>query len=361
MFWKLWVLFKYKKIRREKMRIPGLAPLPMRLNTLKRVKEDSELKRIKRGKYDIEYKFIPIAKKTTGCALGTIYAKDHTNPDKSLFREKKRWLGKAGFISGIYASTSCSSSSQEIKTERDMNLGVLLEYVANNLYRVLGDGTFETPKMRLCRLPVKNKFLKDNVWVQIYVNEYNIKNSLRVMCKWVPGYKDLSDLEIKAENKPISFMKYIEDYKRPPELIIDPETKEEIELKGFMGVLAAATSIVDVDVFGGKYKNTGYVLERDKNKKIIRARIVKIDPGGAFDYVRIRQRQDPKDIQFSPQQDLFIKWNKLTESQKQEFLEVKRQNLEIIKDPKILEYIFFRENRFNQSKTEKMPKELALN
>ena len=46
------------------MRVEGLPPLPMRLNTPKRVKADKELKKIKKGKYDIEYKFTPIDSKS---------------------------------------------------------------------------------------------------------------------------------------------------------------------------------------------------------------------------------------------------------------------------------------------------------
>ena len=170
------------------MRVQGLAPLPMRLNTLKRVKEDEELKRIKKGKYNVEYKFTPVAAKTTGCALGTVYAKDHTNPQKSLLREKKKWLGKVGIGTDICTSGSRSISSQEIKTERGMNSTVLLEYVANNLYRVLGDGSFETTKTRLCYLPIMNKFTKNHEIAKAYVYNHKITKSLCIMSKWVKKY-----------------------------------------------------------------------------------------------------------------------------------------------------------------------------
>jgi hypothetical protein len=80
------------------MRVKGLAPLPMRLNTLERVKEDEELKRIKSGKYDKKYKFTPVAVKSIGSALGTIYEKDHTNPKKSLLRPKKDGLVKLELV-----------------------------------------------------------------------------------------------------------------------------------------------------------------------------------------------------------------------------------------------------------------------
>ena len=294
------------------MRAEGLAPLPMRLNNLKRVKADKEFKRIKSGKYGVEYKFIPIAAKTEkmGSALGTIYAKDHTNPKKSLLREKKRWLGKVGVGSDICTSGSKSFSSKEIKTERGMNATVLLEYVANNLYRLLGDGSFETTKMRLCYLPIMDIFTKNHEVAKAYVYNHKITKSLRIMSKWIEEYQNLSQLKIKDEGKVIKFMDYIKKYKKPPELIIDPETKKEIELKGIMGVLAAATSIADVDVLGGSGKNTGFILERDKDKKVIRARVVKIDPGEAFSYERIKKSKDPRDIQFAPMLDLVIEWIK---------------------------------------------------
>jgi hypothetical protein len=69
-----------------------------------------------------------------------------------------------------------------------------LEYVANNVYRVLGDGYFETTKMRLSYLPIMNKFLEDNTDAQLYSEEYKITKSLRVMSKWVPGYRNLGAL-----------------------------------------------------------------------------------------------------------------------------------------------------------------------
>jgi hypothetical protein len=97
------------------MRIQGLPPLPMRLDTIKRVIADEELNRIKKGKYKKEYGFIPVAAKIAGCALGIIYEKEHTNPKKSLLSPKKKWLGKAGFSFGIYVSSSRSYSSQEVK------------------------------------------------------------------------------------------------------------------------------------------------------------------------------------------------------------------------------------------------------
>ena len=142
-------------------------------------------------------------------------------------------------------------------------------------------------------------------------------------------------------------------------MVIDSDVKEEIELKGVMGVLAAAASIADIDVFGTTGKNTGYIIEKDKDGKVLRARVVKIDPGFAFKYELAKKIKTPKDIFYSTH-NKFIKWDNLTESQKEEFLEVKRHNLEIIKDPRILEYIFFRQGHFNRSNTEKMPKELAI-
>ena len=265
------------------MRTKGLPALPMRLNTYERVKKDIELQRITSGKYQKIYKFNPSAKKTRdmGTALGTIYKKDHTNPKGATYAPKKKWLGKAGdAFYGLYAKSG--SLSHKAKTELDMNGGVLLEYLANNMYRLLSDGSFETTKMRLAYLPIMDEFLKNHFLAQIYVNEDHITNSLRVMSKWVDGYRDLGELKVKDKKKVISFMKYIEEYKRPPLFVIEPKSKKEIELKGTMGVLAAATSLADIDVLGGSGKNTGFIIERDKHGEMIRARVIKIDPGYAL-------------------------------------------------------------------------------
>ena len=346
------------------MRVKGLAPLPMRLNTYDRVKQDTELQRIKSGKYKKIYVFTPSGPKPGGAAIGTLYEKDRTNP-KSYHKPKKKWLGKTGdAVMGIYSKTF--SSPQEIKDERGMNNEVLLEYVANNMYRVLGDGYFETSKMRLSYLPVMNKFLKNHALAKIYAYEKKISHSLRIMSKWVDGYHDLGELKVKDKDTIISFMDYIRKYKKPPKLVIEPEENQEIELEGIMGVLAAATSLADIDVLGRTGKNTGFIIERDEKGKMIRARVIKIDPGYAFSYDEIakikneKKLKNPKDIVIETTHSIIIEWENLSEKQKEEFLEVKRQNLEIIKDEKILEYIFFREGKFDKSETEKMPKKMAV-
>jgi len=286
-----WRNVKYRKnLRRKNMRVQGLASLPMRLNTYERIKEDTELQRIKSGKYKKIYVFTPVKEKLSGSAVGTIYEKNHTNP-KNYHKPKKKWLGKTGdAVTGIFSKTF--SSPQEIKDERGMNNEVLLEYVANNFYRILGDGYFETSKMRLSRLPIMNKFLKKHALAKIYAYEKKISHSLRIMSKWVDGYRDLEELKVKDKKNFINFMDYIKKYKKPPELVIEPEEEKEIELKGIMGVLAAATSLADIDVLGITGKNTGFIIERDEQGKMIRARVIKIDPGYAFSYDEIAKLQN---------------------------------------------------------------------
>ena len=97
------------------MRLQGLAPLPMRLNTFKRVKEDTEYQRIRKNKHGKIYEFAPIDAKVSGSALGTIYKRTYTTKKSSL---PKKWIGKVGTFAGVYGSRIGSSSSYEIKTER---------------------------------------------------------------------------------------------------------------------------------------------------------------------------------------------------------------------------------------------------
>ncbi|KPK33395.1 MAG: hypothetical protein AMS24_01175 [Chlamydiae bacterium SM23_39] len=341
------------------MRTKELPLLPMRLNTYERVKKDTELRRIKDGKYKKLYTFIPTGKKMTGSAIETIYEKEHTNP-KHFYLPRKKWLGKTGEATyGIFSKNF--SLPQTIKTERDMNIASLLEYITDNVYRVLGDGYFETTKVRLSYLPLMNKFLKDNEIVQAYKEDYNIKKSLKIMSKWVPGYHDLGELEVKDKENIISFMNFIKKYKRPPELVIEPETKQEIELKGIMGVLAAATSLADIDVLGNENKNTGFIIERDRDNKIVSARVIKIVPGYAFSYDKINYEKlkNLKNIVVEKTHSIIIEWEQLTEKQREEFLEVKRHNLEIIKDERIVKYLLFKENKFNQSDIEKIMEKIV--
>jgi hypothetical protein len=324
------------------MRVEGVAPLPMRLNTYERIKQDSEFRKIKSGKYKKLYEFEPKYKKSVGSAIGTIYEKNKINPKSGRY-DKKKWLGKIGLASEISISNYKSSKSSSFlgitssylninpilpdrKIECKMNLTVLLEYIANNLYRLLGDGSFETTKMRLSYLPLVDNFTKKHLEVQALTVSYNIKKTLRVMSKWVNGYHDLGELEVKDGNTTLSFIDYIKKYKKPPELVIEPKKNQEIKLKGIMGVLAAATSLADIDVFGGSGKNTGFIIERDENGKMIRARVIKIDPGFAFSYDKIKKQKlkNPKDIVIETTHSIIVEWKNLTESQKQEFLEVTR-------------------------------------
>jgi tetratricopeptide (TPR) repeat protein len=150
-------------------------------------------------------------------------------------------------------------------------------------------------------------------------------------------------------------MQYIRNHGRPSNKVYLPGSEKEVNLYGLMAVLAAATSLSDIDVLGGSGANCGMVVIKDKNGVIIGTHVVKIDPGEAFRFEgRVEYENlfiDKRDIRYATGTSMqtmygFIIWKNLTEEQQQEFLEVKRNSL-LLSNEDIFHYLFYRNGQFN--------------
>jgi len=162
-----------------------------------------------------------------------------------------------------------------------------------------------------------------------------IPSCLRVLSKFVNGYKNLSEILVYDEDtkRVLFFMEYLRNYNRPPlsvttiditeyydviitnhkgnnQTVLEDMTFEKyinhpeydrcfpqeilsndvinnieaIKLSGLMTLLSVSTSLSDTDVLGTSGKNAGLVFLKSPSGTIYNALIVKIDPGEAFNY-----------------------------------------------------------------------------
>ena len=115
---------------------------------------------------------------------------------------------------------------------------------------------------------------------------------------------------------------------------------------------------------GGNGDNCGIIfLKNNKTNQVIGAHVVKIDPGFSFNYdgyyeTKRKYDGDERDIQISNSGDIFIKWNKLSDEQKEEFLEVKLNTIEM-NNEEILNFLLFRNGDFNKNETIKIDEKIS--
>ena len=348
----------------------GLSRLPIRLNTFERVQQDIDLRCIYTGQSETTslYHLVPKqqAPQLRGSAIKSVYNKQSTFSQNQKVADL--WIGKMGIAKSLERPERPGDSRPwEAYNEGDMNEEVVKEKIGCDAYRLFGDGFFATPKTRLSRQPIRDPYTQDEVQIRVYTREEPlvtfsrekgaqiltlpraITHSLRVMSKWVKGYRNLEDIQVPHHpdhpTESLTFMGYIEKYGRPAEQVIDP-TGHAIPLYGVMAVLAAATSIGDIDVLGGSGANCGLIFLRSLEGKVNGALVIKIDPGYVFSYNLARDQESSvgnKDIRYSTSGGL-IHWDSLTTGQKQEFLEVKRNALALNRQ-EILDYLCNREGR----------------
>lgn len=344
----------------------GLSRPPVRLNTYERVHNDPDLRCVYTGEtgFPSFYHLVPVnqAPRLGGAMVKSVYAKNSNLPGRA--KVTSLWIGKMGTPKSFERlATTGDSRSWGAYNEGDMNEEVVKEKIGSDAYRLFGDGFFATPKTRLSMQPIRDQYTQDNELVKAYSNptaylpssfgSRPLTQSLRFMSKFIQGYCDFEKILVPNPESPtesLPFMQYIKTYGRPPEKILDPASNRELPIYGVMAVLAAATSLGDVDVLGGGGKNCGLIFLRSTEEIVYGALVVKIDPGFVFSYqpeaeAGRKQRKSPKDIRYAPSELLY--WERLTKDQKDEFLEVKRNAL-ILKDSKILEYLFQREGNFRQ-------------
>ena len=286
--------------------------------------------------------FEPYQAKEQGCALGSIFRKaTDTRPNP------KRWMGKVGD----------PREGDGILTGRSINIDVTREKIAADLYKELGRGMFDVPKTRLARLPVMDRFTSEHVMAQEWV-QLGIEDTLRVMSRFMDGYRDFAQARTREDGRDYSFMEYIETHRRPPDFLLTEEGTL-VPLKGFVELLAVGRMVADTDFIGGGGRNAGFkwVLGDDGRPK--EAETVKIDPGYAFQFDAPFNRafntyqnndgeklENIRDIQIANNHDgVTIKWNSLTADQRSVFLSSLQNCARYLSD-EVLSFLFLREGRF---------------
>ena len=212
-----------------------------------------------------------------GTALGTIFKKaNHTEPTP------KEWMGKVGDLNGFLRNDPASARTV---TQREINLSVVQEKIAADFYKELGRGMFDVPKTRLARLPVSDRFTQGhglaNEWM---IGARGVIETLRVMSRFVDGYKDFTQARTREAGRNYSFMEYIRGAPPPPRFFTHRRGELLVPLNGFIGLFQRAESLPDIDSVGGDGGNAGFVWLRDESGVITAAQTVKIDPGFAFQF-----------------------------------------------------------------------------
>ena len=305
--------------------------------------------RIYGGKGGGETAFEPYAPKSAGCALGTIFRKA---TDTSA--TPRRWMGKVGEPSGLLQN---EPASVRTVTRREININATQEKIGADLYRLLSGDRFDVAKTRLATLPVIDRFTRGHLLAREWARQ-QIVATLRVMSRFVDGYKDFTQARTREGGREYSFMKYIEEHHRPPDFLLT-EDGILVPLEGFVELLAVGRMVADTDFIGGGGGNAGFTWELGDDGRPRKAKAVKIDPGcvlqvdspinWALNTYRNndgQKLQDIRDIQIANNHaGVTIKWDSLSADQKSIFLSSLQNCARYLSD-EVLSFLFYREGRF---------------
>ncbi len=321
--------------------------------------------RIYTGKNDKPLLFVAVAEKTKGSALGTIFKKS-----------EHKWIGKVGMPTGILRNDPLTIRR---RAKKELNFDTIREKLAYDLYQELGRDLFFVPKTRLSQQRIMDQFTTTHFLAIEWVSQ-GIQDSLRIMSRFEEDYQDFEKTKTEDGGEVITFMEFIRRHHRPPEAILTPGGKS-IPLKGIMSLLAVGRCLADTDLLGGVGGNAGFILKRDA-QGIEFAEAAKIDPGESFKFIRdpklekisinwvintqecighsAWQVADLRDLQTANHsRETAIIWADLTPSQQEEFLSTLFNATRYLQSKEVLHFLFYREEAFNRSETECIPKEVA--
>jgi hypothetical protein len=321
------------------------------------------LLRVWHGKYKNKRPvYIPMEKKTSGCAVGFWAREEHS-------QKVKIYLAKSGFPGPEH------QVSETLSTRRQMHyrsfLGIVKEKIAADIYAILGHGYFYVPKHRLEMMKVLNEYTKENALAVALTENMNagrkaadqIHESLHLLSRRIKGYQDLAALREcffdheDAERK--SFLTCVELGRVPEYALIQGQ---RLPILGLMEVMAASRLLGDTDVLGGGGKNAGFVIEINGDQPVA-VRITKIDAGESFNFdgannqfmqsfnrkFRGNKLQDQKDMQFGNMQPKVIQWSKLLDQQQKRFLCALKRGYHALQNNALLDLLLFRKGLFDQA------------
>lgn len=309
----------------------------------------------------------PTGCKQGGCAVGFLARENHGTKTKIYIAKSGMDIGKENV-----AKLSKSLSIRAQKVCRTY-IGIIYQKVAADTYAMLGYEHFYVPKHRLAVMDVVNEYSqkKYHVLAQAIMNYLNegyeipLKQSLHLMCRMIDGFQVLASLEQcyldENDETAKSFMECLHERKLPAFAVVEGT---RLPILGLLEVMAVSRLLADTDVLGGGAKSAGYVVERadiDGHLVPVAVRIVKIDPGDAFNfngpdnqfYQSFNARyegpmKDKKDLQFGNNANVTIGWDYLSEVQQHHFLHTMKTCYALLKDKKLLQFLVERRGMFDK-------------
>src|ERR1700722_5595086 len=202
---------------------------------------------------DKNVKFIPVAAKTKGCTLGTIYQ-----------RVENQYIGKIGRDRGFFKGDVVSTRS---RTTKDCNTDAIREKIASDLYLLLSEGFFLVPPTYLSCQRVNDPYTRDHLRYRHEVTnleDKGIYKCLRIMSEVVDGYNDFSKAETQIDDQRLKFIDFLKTRHRPPDTILT-EDGNSVPLLGIMELAATGRILGDTDWLGGTAENAGWKWVRDQS------------------------------------------------------------------------------------------------
>ncbi|WP_316358185.1 sister chromatid cohesion protein PDS5 [Candidatus Neptunichlamydia sp. REUL1] len=342
-----------------------------------------EINAIYTGKTGKSPHFYSVGPKTSGSAMGAIFQKRHFDPSKAA--PCKKWMGKAN--TPIHRNNLPRPTGERLLSEGEvkryqeaMNISAIYEKIAYDCFYEMGRGIFRVPKTRLSREKFSTPHMREHFLAHV-LSDSGIQESLFIMSQIDENYQDFSQAQVE---KGLTFIQYLEKYHCPPDHLLTPQGKK-VPIKGFMGVLGVGRVLADTDTLGSSGTNAGFQWVY-QNGAITYAQTVKIDPGESFSFSlydheealtknRVLTTLDRPTLEGSPASDLkdirdlqygnmisgekAIQWSTLEENQKDEFLSVLFNASRYLNEDKILQFLLERDEKFNRSPLEQIPKKLT--
>ena len=219
------------------------------------------------------------------------------------------------------------------------------------------------PKTRLTEISLES--LRGSVEIAIYhwlVSDINrgrrqadyVLNGIFIMSKYMPDYCDLYHLKnCIIDGIKISFLDCLKRKKFPELAEIDGQF---IPIRGLIELLATARLLGDTDVLGVSGKNAGFVVERDMYHRALCVRIVKIDPGFAFDFSEANPfhsgvnqldldplKRDGRNIQYAVNSGCLLPWENLSEVQQRLYLQTFHRVFQQLRQREFLDLVLAQE------------------
>ena len=337
-----------------------------------RLDSSPSLNRVWRGRYTPDTEspvYRPVRPKTDGASIGFIAEKDKTKTNSTA--QVRLWMAKLGWPEEFLPNEEAFKELTKRTQVHQKSVRVAVhEKIAADVYFVLGFGDYRVPKHRLAKLSISNDFTNGNLLVEPLLQEMNhgkevaaqVTHSVFLMSRFEEGYRDFSELKDCIGKDGVELCGFMDaminhDF-LPEEAMVEGE---RIPIVGVMEILAASRLLGDTDVLGGSGKNAGFIIQRDSSGVPLEILAVKIDAGASFNFnggdnqlarsfspvYKTNILIDKKDIQFGNMQPAVVRWEALSQRQREAFMSTLEKGLDYLQDRAKLMRIVHRDGQFD--------------